>query len=54
MKVIFNILITLLLPAAVLGQYQIKVTSRGAADSIVYIRGSVFDDKNFIPKDTVG
>ena len=53
MKTIFNILITLLLPAAVLGQYQIKVTSRGAADSIVYIRGSVFDDKNFIPKDTI-
>lgn len=53
MKVIFNILITLLLPAAVLGQYQMKVTSRGAADSIVYIRGSVFDDKNFIPKDTI-
>ena len=53
MKVIFNILIILLLPAAVLAQYQIKVSAVRPADSIVYIRGAVFDEKNFIPKDTI-
>ncbi len=53
MKVIFNILIILLLPAAVLAQYQIKVSAVRPVDSIVYIRGSVFDEKNFIPKDTI-
>ena len=53
MKVIFNVLIILLLPAAVLAQYQIKVLAVRPVDSIVYIRGAVFDDKNFIPKDTI-
>ena len=53
MKIIFNILIILLLPAALLAQYQIKVSAVRPVDSIVYIRGAVFDDKNFIPKDTI-
>ena len=53
MKTILNLIFGLLLPAALLGQYQIKVTSRGASDSIIYIRGTLFDDKNFIPKDTI-
>lgn len=53
MKIILNILIILLLPAAVLAQYQIKVSAVRPVDSIVYIRGAVFDDKNFIPKDTI-
>ena len=53
MKVILNILITLLLPAAVFAQYQIKVSAVHPVDTIVYIRGSVFDEKNFIPKDTI-
>jgi hypothetical protein len=53
MKIILNILIILLLPAAVLAQYQIKVSAVRPVDSIVYVRGAVFDEKNFIPKDTI-
>jgi hypothetical protein len=34
-------------------QYQLTVTSKNTIDSIAYLRGVVFDDKNFIPKDTL-
>jgi len=34
-------------------QFQIKVKSTNTIDSIAYFRGVVFDDKNFIPKDTL-
>jgi thiol-disulfide isomerase/thioredoxin len=34
-------------------QYQIKIKSINSLDSIVYFRGTVFDEKNFIPKDTI-
>jgi hypothetical protein len=34
-------------------QYQLTVTSKNTIDSIAYLRGVVFDDKNFIPKDTI-
>lgn len=34
-------------------QYQIKIKATNTADSIAYFRGTVFDDKNYIPKDTI-
>ncbi len=34
-------------------QYQIKIKAINTIDTIVYFRGTVFDEKNFIPKDTL-
>ena len=34
-------------------QFRIKVTAKNTADSIVYVRTSVYDDQNYIPKDTI-
>jgi hypothetical protein len=34
-------------------QYQIKIKAINTLDTIVYFRGTVFDEKNFIPKDTI-
>jgi hypothetical protein len=34
-------------------QFELKVKSNNTYDSIAYLRGVVFDDKNFIPKDTI-
>lgn len=47
------LLIFLLFPALVHAQYQIKIKATNTADSIAYFRGTVFDDKNYIPKDTI-
>jgi thiol-disulfide isomerase/thioredoxin len=43
----------LLFPAFANAQFQIKIKAINAADSIAYFRGTVFDDKNYIPKDTI-
>ena len=34
-------------------QYQIKIKAVNILDTVVYFRGTVFDEKNFIPKDTI-
>jgi hypothetical protein len=34
-------------------QFELKVSSKNTYDSIAYLRGVVFDDKNYIPKDTL-
>lgn len=34
-------------------QFELKIKSNNTLDSIAYLRGVVFDDKNFIPKDTI-
>jgi thiol-disulfide isomerase/thioredoxin len=34
-------------------QFRIKVTAKNTADSIVYVRTSVYDDQNYVPKDTI-
>jgi hypothetical protein len=34
-------------------QFELKVNASHAYDSIAYLRGMVFDEKNFIPKDTL-
>ena len=36
-----------------LAQYQIKIKAIRPADSIAYFRGTVFDDKNYLVKDTI-
>ena len=44
---------SIILPLFILAQYQIKVKTINTKDSIVYFRASLFDDKNYIPKDTI-
>ena len=34
-------------------QFHLKIKSNNTIDSIAYLKGVVFDDKNFIPKDTI-
>lgn len=34
-------------------QYQIKIKAINSLDTVIYFRGTVFDEKNFIPKDTI-
>ena len=36
-----------------LSQFQIKIKSTKQVDSLLFFRATMFDDKNFIPKDTV-
>jgi len=52
MKKIFIILICLM-PLLMKAQYQIKIKSIRTLDSVAYFRGAVFDDKNFLAKDTI-
>ncbi len=41
------------MPIVLLAQYQIKIKAIRTADSVAYFRGAVFDDKNFLAKDTI-
>jgi len=41
------------MPFVMMAQYQIKIKSIRTTDSVAYFRGSVFDDKNFLAKDTI-
>jgi len=47
------VLLFLLLPFFTKAQYQIKVKAINTIDSVAYFRGTVFDDKNYISKDTI-
>ena len=42
-----------LLPIISKAQFVLKVTGTKLPDSVAYLRTSLFDDKNFIPKDTI-
>ncbi len=42
-----------LLPIISKAQFVLKVTGTNLPDSVAYLRTSLFDDKNFIPKDTI-
>ena len=42
----------LLLPNLVKAQFQLKIKVKNAIDSVAYFRSTIFDEKNFIPKDT--
>lgn len=51
-KHIFLIFLALL-PLLLKAQFVLKVKATNTTDSIAYFRSSLFDDKNFIPKDTL-
>jgi hypothetical protein len=34
-------------------QFQVKIKTTNIKDSVAYLRATIFDDKNFIPKDTI-
>jgi hypothetical protein len=34
-------------------QFQVKIKATNTIDSIAYLRASIFDEKNYIPKDTI-
>lgn len=36
-----------------IAQYVLKINASNTIDSIAYLRASLFDDKNYIPKDTI-
>ena len=42
-----------LLPIISKAQFVLKVSGTNLPDSVAYLRTSLFDDKNFIPKDTI-
>ena len=52
MKIKLLILLTIL-PFLLSAQYQIKYKVKNSSDSIIYLKGCVFDETNFIPKDTI-
>lgn len=47
------LLLTVLISFVSKAQYQVKLRFQNGIDSIAYLRGSIFDDKNYIPKDTL-
>jgi hypothetical protein len=49
----FLILLLLLFAKNTFPQYQLSIKSNQSLDSIAYLRAVIFDDKNFIPKDTI-
>ena len=54
MKKLLGISVALLLfNSLLIAQYQIKLKATGVQDSVAYFRGSVFDEKNFVAKDTI-
>ena len=52
MKITLLILLTIL-PFLLSAQYQIKYKVKNSSDSIIFLKGCVFDETNFIPKDTI-
>jgi len=52
MKKIFIFLICLM-PIVTMAQYQIKIKATRTIDRLAYFRRAVFDDKNFLAKDTI-
>ena len=52
-RLIFLFLFILIFSKTAVAQFEIKIKSTNIYDSIAYLRGVVFDDKNYIPKDTI-
>jgi hypothetical protein len=49
-----SIFFFLLLPLFGLNaQFQVKIKVSNNVDTVAYLRASIFDDKNYIPKDTI-
>jgi thiol-disulfide isomerase/thioredoxin len=53
MKSLLTFLLASFISLTTQAQFRIKVTAKNTADSIVYVRTSVYDDQNYIPKDTI-
>ncbi len=54
MQRIITLLICVIMPLIGLkAQFQVKIKSNNTIDSIAYLRASIFDEKNYIPKDTI-
>jgi len=53
MKYFLLLLLATFISLTTQAQFRIKVTAKNTADSIVYLRTSVFDDQNYVPKDTL-
>lgn len=50
----FSVLFFLLLPLFGLNaQFQVKIKVSNSIDTVAFLRASIFDDKNYIPKDTI-
>jgi hypothetical protein len=50
----FFVFIFILIPLINLkAQFQVIIKAKGVADSIAFFRASIYDDKNYIPKDTI-
>jgi hypothetical protein len=49
----FYFALFLFVSLAAQAQYRINLQITAKADSIAYLRGVVFDDKNYFPKDTI-
>ena len=52
-RILFLLVGFLLISQLGVAQFQLKIKSSNAMDSIAYLRGTVFDEKNYIPKDTI-
>lgn len=49
----FTLLGFFLIPIFVFSQFKVKIIAHQTPDSIAYLRASLFDDKNYVPKDTL-
>ena len=50
----FSVLFLLILPLFGLNaQFQVKIKVSNSIDTVAFLRASIFDDKNYIPKDTI-
>ena len=52
-RILFFLVGFLLISQLGVAQFQLKIKSSNAMDSIAYLWGTVFDEKNYIPKDTI-
>ena len=52
-RICIFILVFALLSKVSSAQFLLKIKSSNTIDSIAYLRGVAFDEKNFIPKDTI-
>ncbi len=52
-RIVFLLVVFLLITQWGFSQFQLKIKSSNSLDSIAYLRATVFDEKNYIPKDTI-
>jgi hypothetical protein len=52
-KKLFVFILILLPLLSLKAQFQVIIKAKGVADSVAFFRASIFDDKNYIPKDTI-